>query len=150
MVFYYSRGKKTKMFATALGEVLGQEVYELKSDLNDMGKLKFYIKSLGLAFSGKSYPVTNMPTEIPEEFCLCTPIWGGQISAPARYFVENAKSGKVTLLLTASIPVEKYKTEAAALLEKLRHTVVRTMIFATSSKIPTETETIKEQMRELM
>lgn len=150
MIFYYSRGKKTKLFATALGEVLGQEVYELKCDLNDKGKFGFMLKSLGHAFSGKSYPVSNMPQDIPEEIYLCTPVWGGQISAPARYFAENIKPTKINILLTASIPVEKYKTEAAALLEKLHHNVGNTMIFATSNKIATETETIKEQMRELM
>ena len=44
MVFYYSRGKKTKIFAHALGEFLGKEVYELESDLNDKGKIGFFIK----------------------------------------------------------------------------------------------------------
>ncbi|MCL1862122.1 MAG: hypothetical protein FWF78_00975 [Defluviitaleaceae bacterium] len=150
MVFYYSRGNKTKLFAEALGEVLGQEVFELKSDLNDLSNFKFFVKSLMLTFSGKSYPITNMPKEFPKEVYLCTPIWGGQISAPARYFAENTTAENVNLLLTASVPVEKYKTNAAELLKKLHLRVERTMIFATSGKIPIELETIKEQMREIM
>ncbi|MCL2223394.1 MAG: hypothetical protein FWB96_00330 [Defluviitaleaceae bacterium] len=152
MILYYSREKKTKVFATALGEVLGREVYELESDLNDKGSFGFMIKALGLAFTGKSYPVTNMPQNLPEEIFLCSPIWGGQVVGPAKYFLENAdlKNTTVNLLVTASVPVEKYKNNALEELNKIPCTPGRAFIFATSDKIPPELDVIKEQLRELL
>ncbi|MCL2387231.1 MAG: hypothetical protein FWC89_06735 [Defluviitaleaceae bacterium] len=154
MVLYYSRGKKTKVFAELLGEVLGQEVLELESELNNKGKIGFMLKALSLAFSAKSYPVTNMAKlqNLPEEIYLCAPIWGGQMVGPPRYFLENSdlKKTTVNLLLTASVPVEKYKKSALEYLGKLQCKKGEALIFATSSKVPQEPETIKEQLREIL
>jgi len=152
MVLYYSRSKKTKVFAEALGEVLGQDVYELESDLNNKGIFGFMLKALSLAFSGKSYPVSNMPQSLPEEIYLCAPIWGGQVVGPPRYFLDNAdlKNTTVNLLLTASVPVDKYKQNALEYVNKIPCKTGNAYIFATSDKVPPDSGAIKEQLREIL
>ncbi|MCL1884831.1 MAG: hypothetical protein FWF81_13890 [Defluviitaleaceae bacterium] len=147
MVLYYSRSEKTKLFAEVLGEILGQDVYELKSDINNKGFFGFIIKALSLAFSGKSYPILNMPKNLPEEIFLCTPVWGGQVAGPAKYFLENAdKNTTVNLLLTASIPTDKYTKQALDMLSAMPCRAGEAYIFATSSKVPQDRVTIKEQL----
>jgi hypothetical protein len=152
LVFYYSRGQKTKIFAQALGEFLGQGVTELESDLNKRGKFGFFFKALRLACSGKSYAVSNMENIqiAAEEIFLCAPIWGGQIAAPAKFFLEKAdlKDKKVNLLLTASVPVEKYKLDALEFLRKFPCITGEAYIFAATDTA--EKETIKEQLREIL
>ncbi|MDR0272384.1 MAG: hypothetical protein LBI27_03605, partial [Clostridiales bacterium] len=114
MIFYYSRSGKTKIFAEALGEFLGQQVYELESDLNKKGGFGFLIKALALTLAGKSSPVSNMPENVAEEIYICAPIWGGQVVGPPKFFLENAdlKKTTVNLVLTAQTPTEKYKKNA--------------------------------------
>lgn len=150
MVFYYSRSGKTKIFAEALGEVTGREVYGLESELDKKGDFRFIFKALGMAFSGKSCPITNMPDTVPEEIFLCTPVWGGRVAGPPKFFLENIKNTTVNLLLTANVPVEKYKNTALELLNKMPCTAGKVYIFATSDKVPPEPETIKEQLREIL
>lgn len=152
MVLFFSRGKKTKVFAEALGEILGQEIYELESELNDKGSVGFLIKALGLIFSAKGYPVSNMPQSVPEEIFLCSPIWGGQLAAPPKFFLDNAelKNTTVNLLLTASVPLEKYRLNALKELNKIPCKPGEAYIFAASSKVLPEKETIKEQLREIL
>ncbi|MCL1878102.1 MAG: hypothetical protein FWF80_04525 [Defluviitaleaceae bacterium] len=152
MVFYYTRSGKTKIFADVLGNVLGQNVCELQSDLNKKGGLGFLFKALPLAFSGKSFPVTNMPEGVPDEIYLCAPVWGGNIAAPVKYFLENAdiKNTVVNVLLTASMPVEKYKQNAMNILNKTSCRPGRVFIFATADKVMPEAEAISEQLREML
>ena len=152
MVFYYSRGKKTKIFAEALGEVRGMEVHELKSDLNEKGRVAFMFKALSLAFSGKTYPVLNMPAKLAGEIFLCGPVWGGQLVGPPRYFLHNAdlRDCTVNLLLTASVPVEKYRLDALEYLNSVACKPGDAYIFAATGKVPPQPESIKEQMREIM
>jgi hypothetical protein len=152
MIVYYSRSKKTKVFAEVLGEHLHREVYELESDLNNKNTFAFMFKALGLAFSGKSYPVSNMPKEIPEEIFLCAPVWGGQVVGVPKFFLEHAdlKNTTVNLLLTASVPVDKYKEKALEELYKIPCKVGRAFIFATSDKAMPEKEIIKEQLNEIL
>ncbi|MCL2049233.1 MAG: hypothetical protein FWG87_10965 [Defluviitaleaceae bacterium] len=152
MVFYYSRSGKTKLFAQAVGEVVGYNVQELESALNDKSPFAFIIKSLGLTFSQKSFPVSNMPSALPQEIYVCSPIWGGQVAAPVKYFLENAKLQDTTVhfILTASVPVEKYRQNALNLLQKISCITGNAYIFATSSKITPEIDVIKEQFQELI
>jgi hypothetical protein len=152
MVLYYSRSKKTKVFAEALGDILQREVYELKSDLNDRSGFGFLFKALGLAFSGKGYPVSSMPQNMPDDIFLCTPIWGGQVVGPPKFFLENAdlKNTTVNLLLTASVPVDKYKNKALEALNKIACKPGRAFIFATSDKTAPEPDTIKEHLGEML
>jgi len=152
MILYYSRSKKTKVFADALGEILNCEIYELHSELNDKTTIGFLLKALSLAFSGKSYPVTNMPQDMPPEIYLCAPVWGGQMASPVKFFLENANltNTTVNVLLTASVPVEKYKIAALDSLNKIPCKPGRAFIFATSDKSNPEIEVIKEQLREML
>lgn len=152
MVLYYSRSKRTEVFAKVLGEMLGREVRELESELNNKGNVAFICKALPMAFSGKGFPVSNMPLELPDDIYLCSPIWGGHVAGPPRYFLDNAdlKNTTVNLLLTANIPVDKYKNKALELLEKIPCRLGRAYIFATSDKVMPESETVKEQLREMI
>ncbi|MCL2839446.1 MAG: hypothetical protein FWE05_01635 [Defluviitaleaceae bacterium] len=152
MIFYYSRSKKTKIFAEALGEVVNMPVYELKSDLNEKSSFAFLIKALGMAFGGNGYPVSNMPSSIPQEIYLCGPVYGGQMVGPPRYFLDkaNLSDTKVNLLLTASVPVEKYRRKALDYLNKIPCKHGEAYIFAASDKVPPELDVIKEQMREII
>ena len=151
MIFYYTRSKKTKILAHALSEVLGLPVYELESDLNDRSTFGFLFKALRLTFSRKSYPIRNMPTELPKEIFLCSPIWGGGLAAPTKYFLDNANLAdcKVNIGLTASVPVEKYKKNALGYLNKIPCKPGAAYIFATSSKVEPDKEAIKEHFLEM-
>jgi len=151
MVLYYSHSKKTKLFAEALGEVLGQSVYGLESDLDRRSGLGFLTHALYLTFTGKDYAIANMPDSVPDEIYLCCPVWGGQIAAPARHFLENMdlKGKRVNILLTASVPVDKYRQKAAEYLNsKISCNAGEVYIFASSNSL--EKETIKEHLRELL
>jgi len=152
MILYYTRTKRTKVFAEALGEVVGMPVYELESDLNKKSTVAFLVKALGLAFGGKGYPVSNMPPALPEEIYLCGPVWGGQLVGPPRYFLDNAglKNTTVNILLTASVPVEKYRRKALDYLNQIPCRPGEAYIFATSDKIEPDPETIKDHMREML
>ncbi|MCL2217033.1 MAG: hypothetical protein FWB91_08455 [Defluviitaleaceae bacterium] len=152
MVLYYTRSKKTKIFAEALAEVMQMPVRELESDLNDKSTFGFMIKALGMAFGGRGYPVKNMPESIPGEIYLCGPVWGGQMVGPPRYFLDNANltDTKVNLLLTAGVPVEKYRRKALDYLNRIPCKPGEAYIFAASDKVPPEPETIKEQLREIL
>jgi len=152
MIFYYTRSKKTKIFAEALGEVLQKPVYELESDLNGKSTFGFLFTALGLSFGGKGYPVSNMPASVPDEIFLCGPVWGGQMVGPTRYFLENANLADTTvnLLLTASVPVDKYRRKALDYLNRIPCKPGKALIFATSDKVEAEPETIKEQLREML
>ena len=152
MIIYYTRSNKTKVFAEALQDILDMPLHELKSDLNDMGNLKFIIKAIGMVFSGKGHPVTNMPENVPEEIYLCGPIWGGRLVGPPRYFLNNAdlSKTKVNLLLTASTPVEKYKKQAWESLTQINCVPGNAYIFATDSKNMPERDVIVQQLTEIL
>ena len=152
MVLYYSRTKKTKIFAEVLGEVLNMSVYELESDLNKKSIFSFMFKALSLAFSGKSYPVSNMPVSLPTEIYVCGPVWGGGIAGPSKFFLENAdlRDTTVNLLITASIPVEKYRQNALNLLNGIPCKPGEAYIFATSDKSMPDANAIKEQLQEMV
>ena len=151
MILYYTRSQKTKIFAEALGEILGLPLYELQSDLNDMKKFKFVRKALGMVISNKGYPVSNMPESAPDEIYICGPIWGGRLVGPPRYFLENIdlSKTKVNLLVTASTPVEKYRTRALEDLNKIKCIPGEAYIFATGNDLP-EKEIAIEHLREAL
>jgi len=151
MILYYTRSNKTKIFAEALGEILKMPLYELKSELNGMKNFKFLCKALGMVFSGKGFPITNMPETIPDEIYVCGPIWGGRFVGPHRYFLENAdlSKTKVNLLMTASTPAEKYRTRALEDLAKFKCIPGEAYIFATDTA-PPEHEIALEHLRELL
>ena len=152
MIIYYTRSNKTKVFAEALHGVLDMPLYELKSDLDDMGSLKFLAKATSMVFSGKGYPVTNMPEHVPEEIYLCGPIWGGSLVGPPRYFLNNIdlSKTKVNILLTASTPVEKYKKQALEYLTQINCLPGNAYIFATASKNMPELDVVIAQLTEIL
>jgi hypothetical protein len=152
MILYYTHSQKTKVLALALGEVLGQPVYQLQSDLNNRSTFGFMFKALRLAFSKKSYPVSNMPQELPREIYLCSPVWGGGFAAPVKYFLENANLADcvVNIGLTASVPVDKYKKKALDYLSKIPCKPGAAYIFATSDDVEPDKAAIADQLREML
>jgi len=151
MIIYYTRSQKTKVFAEAVAEVCHMPLCALESDINNLKGVRFLAKALGLVFSGKGYPASNIPADMPEEIYVCSPVWGGQIAAPVKYFLEHANLGKtkVNLLLTASTPVEKYKTRALEQLAKFDCIPGKAYIFATSSALP-EKDIAVQHFQELL
>jgi len=150
VILYYSRSSKTKIFAEALGELLSQPVHELVCDLNGYTGIKFLFKAVPLVFTGKVYPVSNMPEAVPDEIYLCCPVWGGQMASPAKYFLDkmDLKGKTVNILLTAGTPVEKYRQNALNYLTKNISCNPGEAYIFTSHK--PEKEIIKEQLRDLM
>ena len=152
MILYYTRSQKTKIFAEALHDITGLPLHELKSDLDKMKDFKFLTRALGMVFSGKGCPVTNMPSSVPKEIYVCGPVWGGRLVGPVKYFLENFDLSKtrVNILLTASTPVEKYRTRALEDLSKINCIQGEAYIFATNPKGMPEHDAVKEQLRMIM
>ncbi|MCL2708151.1 MAG: hypothetical protein FWF03_03440 [Defluviitaleaceae bacterium] len=153
MVYYYTYGGRTRVFAEALAGVLGWEAHELKSDLNERGRLSFLFKALGLAITKKPYPITNMPSVDAAEIYVCAPVWGGHMASPAKYFVENAglKDKKVNVLLTCGniLSGEKFKRKAREALAAAGCAEGKIMVFATVESLP-EAEVITGQLKEML
>ena len=153
MVIFFSRTRKTEVFARVLGEMRNLPLFELRSDLNEMPAFRFILKALWLVVCGKNFPTTNMPKNLPEEIYVCTPIWGGAVSPPVKYFLQNAEltNIKVNILLTASMPSDKYVKNAEKLLEDTSCLAGNVYIFVTSSKetLP-DADIIREHMKEVL
>ena len=152
MVIYFSRSKKTEVFAKVLGEMKNLPLFELRSELNEMPTFGFIFKALWLTVRGKSFPVDKMPESLPDEIYVCSPIWGGNVAPTIKYFLQNADitNVKVNILLTASMPTEKYAIKAAKLLEKTSCIAGEIYLFVTSSaESQPDTEVIKMQMEML-
>jgi len=152
MIIYYTRSQKTKIFAEALGELLGMPLHELESDLDNMKNFKFLTKALGMVFSGKGFPVSNMPKSMPDEIYVCGPIWGGRLVGPPKYYMENTdlSKTKVNLLLTAETPVERYRAKALADLAEIKCIPGEAYIFATKKDNMPEKEIAIEHLREML
>ena len=152
MILYYTYTQKTKVFAQALSEVLDLPIYELKAPLNDKSGFGFMFNALRLTFAGKTSPITNMPGALPPEIFVCSPIWGGGVAAPARYFLENAdlQRTRVNLVLTASTPTVKYEQRAYEYLNKIGCIPGDVYLFATNSKIMPDADVLKEQLRDIL
>ena len=140
MVLYYTKGRKTKVFAEALAEVTEYPIQELKTSLNDKGHTAFIFRSLTLAISGKAYPVSNMPEDMPDEIFVCAPVWAGRPAAPALYFLQNADltNKKVNMLLTCASATsgEKYKQKALDILNKTSCETGEVYVFVTTKQLP--------------
>ena len=153
MVVYFSRSKKTEVFAKVLGEIKDLPLFELRTKLNDLPTLRFIFHALWLTVRGKVFPVEKMPENLPEEIFVCSPVWGGNVAPPVKYFLQNADitNVKVNILLTASMPTDKYVRNVERLLEKTSCLAGTVCIFATSStEARPDAEIIKEHMKEAM
>ena len=153
MVIYFSRSKKTEVFARVLGEIKSLPLFELRSDLNEMPTFRFVIKALWLTIRGTVFPVVKMPEHLPEEIYVCSPVWGGSVVPTVKYFLQNADitNVKVNILLTASMPTDKYVKKAASLLEQTSCKSGDVFIFATSSAetLP-DADIIREHLKEVI
>jgi hypothetical protein len=154
LILYYTATQKTKVFAEALGEVLGWPLRELESNLNKKKGIAFLFHSLYLAVIGKGYPVSNMPEAInQEEIYICSPVWGGQLAGPAWYFLNqfDLTNKKVNLLLTCASAhqSEKYRQKALESLGLVNCIPGKVLVFITT-KNPPEKDVIINQMREML
>ena len=153
MVIYFSRSKKTEVFAKILSDVKQMPLFQLSSDLNEMRTFPFIFKALWLVIRDKSHPVKKIPESIPEEIYVCSPVWGGKVAAPVKFFLQNAElsNTKINILLTASTPTDKYVKNAEKLLQNTSCIPGNVNLFAANSKEDvTDVEIIKEHMKELM
>jgi len=154
MVYYYSAGGRTKIFAEALGSVLKAQACELESDLGKKINFGFIARALWLAVRKKESRVLNMPDKIEaEEIYVCSPVWGGAAAGPVLYFLRNAglKNKKVNLLLTyeSTGSCQKYQMRGRALLESVDCVAGRVLMFATTKAMP-EYEVAVSQMKEIL
>ena len=153
MIYFYTFTKRTAVFAEVLGRLVDMPLYKLESELDGKSAFGFIFAALVLTFRRKTSPILNMPTDpISKDIYVCSPIWGGRVSAPARYFLENANltNTRVHLLLTASIPHVKYRDRAEEYLRTLSCQVGKVMIFATSDKTMPEEDVLLEHIREAL
>ena len=153
MILYYTYKQKTKIFAQALSQILNLPAYQLNAELNNKSGFGFMLNALMLTFTGKTCPITNMPHEdMPLEIYVCSPIWGGRVAAPVKYFLENAnlKHTRVNLVLTASVPTLKYEDTALKYLHNLSCIPGDVYLFATSDKMMPDAELLKEQLRDIL
>ena len=153
MVVFFSRSRKTEVFARVLGEIKDLPLFELRSELNEMPTFRFVIKALWLTIRGKIFPVDKMPENLPEEIYVCSPVWGGDIAPTVKYFLQNADitNVKVNIVLTASTPTDKYIKHAVNLLERTLCISGDVFIFATSSAetLP-DADIIREHLKEVL
>ena len=152
MVIYFSRSKKTEVFAKVLGEMKNLPLFELRSELNEMPTFRFMFKALGLALFGKTFPVDKMPESLPEEIFICSPIWGGNIAPPVKYFLQHAKikDVRVNVLLTASMPTDNYIKKTEKLLKNISCLAGNVCIFAINSKETPDEDIVKEHLKEAL
>ena len=153
MVVFFSRSRKTEVFAKVLGEMKNLPLFELRSELNETPTFRFVIKALWLTLRGKILPVDKMPENLPEEIYVCSPVWGGNVAPTVKYFLQNANIAniRVNILLTASTPTDKYVKNAVKLLEKTLCISGDVFIFATSSAetLP-DADIIREHLKEVL
>jgi hypothetical protein len=151
MIFYYTRTQKSRIAAEALGEITGQPLYALESDINDSKGLRFAWQAVRSVIGAKGCPVKNMPVGVPGEIYLCGPVWMGAIAGPLNYFINSpVVSGvKVHLLLTCMQPTEETRASAYKRLTKAGCVPGKVYMIATS-KQPPEKEVVIEHLRELM
>ena len=152
MIFYYTYQQKTKIFANSLSQVLTMPTYELDAEINKKKGFGFMVKALSLVFGRKTSPVLNMPSSVPGQIYVCSPIWGGNIAPPAKFFLENTnlQNTTVNLVLTASAPTERYKQNALKYLSNIGCNVGDVYLFMTSSKILPDQEVLTGQLTELL
>jgi len=152
MVLYYTYKQKTKIFAQAISELLNLPVTELVSDINKRNAFSFIIKALALTLGKKAYPITNTPASLPAEIYVCSPIWGGRVAAPVKYFLENTNLAqtKVNLILTASTPTDKYKNNAIEYLRNLPSIAGDVFVFQTHDEMPPDKDVMKEQLKDII
>ena len=152
MVVYFSRSKKTEVFAKELAALENMPLFELRSELNEMSTFRLIFKVLSLGIRGKSSPVYEMPGSYPEKIYVCSPVWAGGLAPPVKYFLQNADLAKteVNVLLTASTPTDKYVKEADTFLKSIACIHGNTNIFATSMKVMPEADVVREHIKELM
>jgi len=152
MILYYTYKQKTKIFAQALSEILDLPTYELNAALNNKSGFGFMLNALILTFTGKTCPIMNMPQEVPLEVYVCSPIWGGHLAAPVKYFLENARlqRTRVNLILTASVPTLKYEQTALKYLRNISCIPGDVYLFATSDKMMPDKELLKEQLHDIL
>lgn len=151
MLIFFSRTGKTGVFAKILSEIKNCPVFELRCGLNDMPALRFALRAAWSAFMRRAEPVERMPESLPDELYVCAPVWGGRIASPARHFLLAAglSGKKVNVLLTASVPADKYVRDAERLLGTLDCVPGVVRVFA-SGGAHLDEETIREHLKELM
>ncbi len=123
MIVYYSRTGNTRLFAKALGEMTGQDTFELKQS-EDLSGIKLFWRCI----TKKGVAVEALPDLSKDTtFTLCSPIWAATLSPFCMSMVKNLNlQGKtVHLLLTCgnSGSTEKYVANAKHMMEKAGCTV---------------------------
>ena len=152
MVVYFSRSKKTEVFAKVLAGLEDMPLFELRSELNDVSTLRLIFKVVSLTLRGKSSPVFEMPKTLPKKIYVCSPVWAGNFAHPVKYFLQNADltDVEVNAIITASTPTGKYVRDTNRFLQGIPCIPGKTTIFATNMETMPEEDVVLEHMQELL
>lgn len=132
MVIYFSRNGATRKYATALAEVKGETIFEIKQEGPMSGKV---VSAIGSVLK-KEKAIAEFPQIADEQtIYLCSPVWGGGFPPPMRYFVKHAKlSGKsVKLLLTCMTISNKYVEEYEKQLNEVGAKLGKSILFSSKN-----------------
>ena len=152
MIVYFSRSKKTEIFAKTLADMINMPIFELRSDLGQLPTHRFVLRLLRLFMGFGKCSVIELPKALPGRIFVCSPVWAGGFALPVRHFLQNANltDVEVNVLLTAAAPTESHARKAEAFLHRTPCKIGKVHIFATSSGAMPEVHTIRAHMKELM
>ena len=149
MILYYSRLGKTKVIAEVLSEIKSMPIYRLESDLESKSGFSLMFDILRYSMFKKPYYVNNMPTELPEEIYICTPIWDTHIAPPVRHFLQNIslENIKVHFVITPFIPNLRHLTNMEKLLKSLDCIPGQIYTLAVTKESIKDIDTLREHMK---
>ncbi|MDK2882949.1 MAG: hypothetical protein PWP58_1285, partial [Bacillota bacterium] len=106
-VVYYSRTGNTAEAATKLASLLEADIIRIE-DLENRNGVTGFLRSAYEAVAGKNAAIaeTDVDLSVYDLVVLCTPVWAGKISSPARAFLSmyGKSLRSVAYLLTRADP----------------------------------------------
>ncbi|MCL1997626.1 MAG: hypothetical protein FWG65_02555 [Turicibacter sp.] len=150
MIFCYTTTQKTVIYAETLREILGREVYMLKTAIDSSSKVTLAITAL----FRQAVPITNMPSAdsfAEDDVYICTPTWVGRPASPIQYFLDNAplKGKTVHLLVTAGSGSDNTRERAEEMLKSAECIPGKVHVFASGFGTQDQ-DTIKAHVKALM
>lgn len=110
-VVYYSRTGNTAKAATKLASLLEADILKIK-DLENRNGVTGFLRSAYEAVTGKNAAIAenDIDLSVYDFVVLCTPVWAGKMSSPARSFLTmyGKSIRNAAYLLTRADPKKDY------------------------------------------
>lgn len=110
-VVYYSRTGNTAEAASKLASLLEADIIRIE-DLENRNGVIGFLRSAYEAVAGKNAAIaeTDVDLSVYDLVVLCTPVWAGKMSSPARAFLSmyGKSLRSVAYLLTRADPKNDY------------------------------------------